>query len=388
LDGKCDCPACSKKSIDKDLRELVNFDIPDTPHVFAFHMPPDGASGQLVEKPFSNNMSLLQPASGSSQNRHRPTNCELSRNKTGKRRRIRAKGSESNALKLMKDILQSNGDLSAELLARVKELVDKEEGSHDLNPTEPSPHQHETDFASSLSQSAASFIEASRTRNELQLRHNQTSCGSSSASCAPCMSMTRSINEPIPSYFDFRRASQSQTAVSVSSGPSSPSYDFKTINTSLVGSHRARHSDSTLYQCTFKSCDGMFWSKSDWKRHEESVHKQRYMCMECGAGIADPRGGYACGLCLASHFASLDDVKIHTIHCEEARKVGKSFTRKDNLRNHLREDHDQLIPSEDAFHWVFDVDSDWTLQCGFCGDALNDVCIISKYSLFAFWTDS
>jgi hypothetical protein len=385
LDGKCNCPACSKKSFDKDLRELVNFDFPDTPHVFAFHMPPDGASGQLVEKPFSSNMSLLQPAPGSSQNRHRPINCELSRNKNGKRRKIREKSSESNVLKFMTDILQTNGDISAaELLARVKQSVEIEEGLNHLNPTEPSSHQQETNFARSSSQSAASFIEASRTRNGLQLRHNQTSFGSSSASCAPRRSMTRSIDEPFPSDFDFRTASQSQTAVSVCSGPSSPSYDFKTINTGLVGPHRARHSTSTLYQCTFKSCDGMFWSKSDWKRHETSVHKQRYMCMECGAGLADSRGGYACGLCFASPFASLDAVKTHTVQCEEARKVGKSFTRKDNLRNHLREDHDQPKPSEDAFQWVFDVNSDWTLQCGFCGDALNDVCIISKYSLFAF----
>jgi hypothetical protein len=76
---------------------------------------------------------------------------------------------------------------------------------------------------------------------------------------------------------------------------------------------------------------------------------------------------------LGGSFATLDAVKMHTIQCEEARKVGKSFTRKDKLRNHLREDHGQLIFSEDAFDWVYDVDSDWPRECGFCGDHLNDV---------------
>ena len=407
-DGKCNCPVCSKKSFDKDLRELVNFDIPDAPHVFAFHMPPDGISGQLDSNSFSNDMSLLQPPPGSSHNRLRPINRELCRNKSGKRGRLGEKSPDANVMALMKEVLQSGGTLSPELLIRIQHSVDKGERSHHPNSTMLSSRRQETGFASpsfspnpfmsmrhptsessshrqgarvasSSYYSAAPFMDAGGARNELQPRHQETGLASSSANSTPFMGVGRSMNENIPSDFNLFTTSQSQSASSVSSILSSRSHDSKTTNNTLVGSRRTRQSNFTLYQCTFKLCDKTFPSKSDWKRHEESVHKQRYMCMECGTGLADPRGGYACGLCWAGPFASLDAVKIHTIQCEEAQKVGKSFARKDKLRNHLREDHGQLIFSEDAFSWVYDVDSDWPRECGFCGDPLNDVCIFSQH---------
>ena len=108
------------------------------------------------------------------------------------------------------------------------------------------------------------------------------------------------------------------------------------------------------------------------------------MCMECGAGLSDPRGGYSCGMCFANPFTNLVAVKMHTIQCEEAQKAGKSFMRKDDLRNHLKDDHGQVIFSEDAFDWVYDVDSEWPRKCGFCRDSLNDVCIDSWYFLLPF----
>jgi Zinc finger, C2H2 type len=406
LNGKCDCSACTKKSLDKDLRELIDSEIPDALHVFAFHMPPDGIPGQSNATPSSNDLSILRLGPASSQNRNKPLNRDFSRGKSGKRRKIREKSPESNPLALMKEILQSDGTLSPELLTKIQKLVEKEEQSQNTGPTtlpsrgqeksvasstyspggfasmrysirESPSQQQETTFPSSSSKFAIPFTGTSFAKNGLQSCHPSTGLVNSSANPAPFMGMGRSISGHIPSDFDFIATSQSQTASSLSSVPSSRNHDVQTSNTTFVGAHTARLFSSTLYQCTFKGCDKVFPTKSNWKRHEESFHKQRYMCKECCAGLAYPPRGYTCGLCLEGHFAGLEEVKVHTIQCDEAQKVGKSFTRKDNLRTHLRDRHDQLIFSEEDFDWVFDVESDWPRECGFCGCILNDVCIYS-----------
>jgi len=369
-------------------------------------MPPDGISGQWRANPFSNDLSILQLGPTSSQNRSKPLDHDFSRDKSGKRQRIRENSPESDPLALMKEILQSNGTLSAELLTKIQKSVEKEERSQNTGPItlasrrqeknvtgpsynhrrfismhhsirESSSRQQKTAFPSSSSKSAIPFMGTSFAKDQLQSCHRGTGFVSSSANQAPFIDIGRSINGHIPSDFNLIATSQSQTASSLSSVPSPRSRDVQTSNTTFVGAHTTKLFSSTLYQCTFKDCDKIFQTKSDWKRHEESFHKQRYMCKECCAGLAYPPRGYTCGLCLKGHFNNLEEVKAHTIQCDEAQKVGQSFTRKDNLRTHLRDRHEQLIFNEDDFSWVFDVESDWPRECGFCGDILNDVCIYS-----------
>jgi hypothetical protein len=376
-------------------------------------MPADGISGQSNANPVSNDLSMLQLGPASSQNRIRPPNYDFSKSKPGKRRKIRENTPESNLLALMKEISQTDGTVSPELLTKIKKLVEKEERSQTTGPTtlpsrrqekkiagssynpgrftsirhsirESSSHQQETAFPSSSSESSIPLMSTNFARNELQSCNPGTGFVSSSGNPVPFMGMGRSINEHIPLDFNLIATSESQTASSLSSFPSSTSHDAKTSNTTFVGAHTTRLFSSTFYQCTFKGCDKMFPTKSEWKRHEESFHKQRYMCKECCAGLAYPPRGYTCGLCLEGHFTDLEEVKMHTIKCDEAQKVGQSFTRKDNLRTHLRDGHDRLIFSEDDFDWVFDVESDWPRECGFCGDILNDVCIYSQRVLSSF----
>jgi hypothetical protein len=119
--------------------------------VFAFHMPPDDVSEQLDTNSFSNNMSLLQPAPGHSQNRLKSTKPELSRPKSGKRRRIGEKCPDLNSVTLMKEVLQSGGTVSPELLARIQRSVDEEERSHHPSQATRSsrPRRQETKSASS-----------------------------------------------------------------------------------------------------------------------------------------------------------------------------------------------------------------------------------------------
>lgn len=381
--GKWHCSACSKKPFDKDLGELVNFGIPDALHVCAFHMPPDSISEQLDCNSFCNDMSLLRPPLGSSQNRQRHVNRKLYGDKSGKRRRIREKSPDSSAEALLKEVLQSAQSgvpLPPELLARMKLSVDGEDRSHDSRPLMVLPRRQDTNFASSGSNFAAPFADARAASNEFQSLHLETTLTGSSSRPGPSTGMGCTINAP--SEYEITGTPQSQNARSVSSVPSSRSHGSKTSSTTLLGNaalHRTRHSNSTLYQCTFELCDTTFSSKSDWKRHEESVHKQRYMCMhmECGAGMEDTlRGGYACAsFCLEGPFASLEDVKMHTIKCEAAQQAGVSFTRKDKLRTHYRKKHGQEIVDEDDLNWVYDIAIDWPRQCGFCGDPLNDVCV-------------
>jgi hypothetical protein len=338
-------------------------------------MPPDDVSEQLDTNSFSNNISLLQPAPGHSQNRLKSTKPELSRPKSGKRRRIGEKCPDLNSVTLMKEVLQSGGTVSPELLARIQRSVDEEERSHHPSQATRSsrPRRQETKSASSNFKPSP-FTGMGPSVNESSSHRQGTSFADSSANPTPFIDTRNSINQQDLSDFDPIARSQFQIATSASSVPTPRDHDFKTRNSNL-----------TLYQCTFKLCDKIFPSKSDWKRHEESVHKQRYMCMECGAPLADPRGGYACGLCLEAPFASLDYVKMHTIQCEEAQNAGKSFTRKDHLREHLRDKHGQLRFSKDAFDWVYDVDSDWPRECGFCGDPLYDVCIL--WPIFSPFSD-
>jgi hypothetical protein len=371
------------------LRNFIDFDIPNAPPVFAFHMPPNSIPEQLDSESFSNDMLLLQPPPNSGQNRRRPVNCEPPKNTPEKKRRLREARTDSNAddaMALLEEVLQSEKGavLSPELLARIQQSVGKKSSPNLPSTARSSTTQHETDFASSSCHSPVPSMDAGLAGADTLPDHQERNIGSSSSNLGLSMAPRRWLNEHIPYDFRFKASSNSQTAASASSVLFSRSHGSKRSSTTLTGnfgSHRRRNSNSTLYQCTFELCEKSFLSKSDWKRHEESVHKQRYMCMECGSGIQDTRrGGYACGsFCLAGPFATLEDVKVHTIQCKTAQESGKSFTRKDHLRDHFRKHHGSVIVNEGELGWAYDVDSDWPRECGFCGTPLNEVLLFSLY---------
>lgn len=92
-----------------------------------------------------------------------------------------------------------------------------------------------------------------------------------------------------------------------------------------------------LFQCTF--CTDRFKSKYDWSRHEKSLHLslEKWICAPLGDVITSSASGQRqCVYC-----DELDPSKEHLdAHnhrtCEEKGREGRTFYRKDHLRQHLR----------------------------------------------------
>lgn len=365
LSGKCSCSACSKRSMDKELDELAGRSIPDVPHVFAFRMPEYRAPEQ------SNNHSFLHDVHAELES----VNCEPPRNIRQKRRKMQE--SAPTATELMKRVLEAHGPISPELRAQLQLSVAEAESSGNYSQ-KLQPHDCDAnDLRASTSRANALPTGMGSTRSNSRLRHYQSNTENCSSTAA--LATMPAIIRSVPNYMMQSEATAERSSEPVLVCGARP------IQPLLLETHGARQGQllgAVQYPCTFEMCDKSFHSKSDWKRHEKSVHKkQRYMCLECATGVDDPRGGYACGLCLSGPFRSADIVKRHTVNCEDAQRIGISLTRKDNLRTHLRERHHQHTFSTDAFDWVFEIDSDWAQECGFCGDPFTDVSIFASYPL-------
>lgn len=365
--------------MDKELDELAGRSIPDVPHVFAFQMPEHCAPEQLNNQSFLNDAPLLP---SSFRDVHAPLeiiDCEPPKNIRAKKRKIQE--SVPTARELIKRVLEARGPISPELRAQLQLSVAKAEGSESYDQTT-QPHCREGASSGAPTSLANAPTGICGTTNNCRLRHNQANPVNSSSTTK--LATKPATTQPIPDYII-----ESEPAVAKSSDPVLI-HGPRQIQPTPFRPHRTRQLlIAVQYTCTFELCDKSFPSKSDWKRHEKSVHKkQRYMCLECATGVDDPRGGYACGLCLSGPFGSVDIVKRHTINCEDAQRIGISFTRKDNLRTHLRERHNQRTFSTDAFDWVFEVDSDWARECGFCGDPFTDVSIFAICPSFIFCSSS
>jgi hypothetical protein len=132
----------------------------------------------------------------------------------------------------------------------------------------------------------------------------------------------------------------------------------------------SRHAKTkTIYQCTYPKCVKSFISFHDWKRHEEiEKHwlQKRYMCLECDIAIADPENIISCAFCLVS-LSSLDDAKLHSLQCQDAKDNNRTFARKDKFRDHLRDEHMIANIQEYMESWTFSIESNWPRRCGFCG---------------------
>ncbi|KAF8850276.1 hypothetical protein BDZ45DRAFT_196697 [Acephala macrosclerotiorum] len=131
-------------------------------------------------------------------------------------------------------------------------------------------------------------------------------------------------------------------------------------------------SSGKIFHCTWPACQYASSSAMDWKRHEETHWPQkRYMCLECTSSAPDSS---KCPYCLYFYpLHTQSDPSEHLLHCESAKRNGRTFARKDKLSEHLQKDHS--IPPSSAMsraaNCVFGIDSGWTRQCGFCGILLD-----------------
>lgn len=392
-DGKfINCASCSSKEIDKDFYELLGHSVPHASPTFQFYMPLGSAPGELDNPSLSNDIPLPPPITGNVQTQLEPLNCEPPRHTRRKRKRIRESSPVLNMRELMKEfsellkeVLETPGPVSPELRAKIQLSVAKEEILEHHKPITHPPRREDTDFAGPMSHTLASPIAITNQRNELQLWNQQgraDTCNST-ARFAHGPTTKPPVADYIESDDNLMASAQPQPHTTASTSNSIlQGSDLRPIDLAPPSLHEVQQPTSIVYPCTSKKCSNKtFSSKYDWKRHEES-HKQHYMCMDCAAGLEDPRGWYACGICRDHPFPNLDAVKMHTVQCKQAQRFSKSFSRIDNLRTRLRSYHGQHTFSQDAFNGVFETDSDWWRECGFCGIIFNNVRIFSKHLYF------
>ncbi|KAI4715342.1 hypothetical protein E4T48_08469 [Aureobasidium sp. EXF-10727] len=125
-----------------------------------------------------------------------------------------------------------------------------------------------------------------------------------------------------------------------------------------------------IYQCTF--CTDTFVTKYDWQRHEKTLHLslEKWICCPLGPETLDPvTGKVICAYCCAPE-PTKDHIESHNHRqCLDKGFEGRTFYRKDHLRQHLRLVHEsKLLPHmEDWKTALTNVNS----RCGFCEKRFN-----------------
>ena len=125
-----------------------------------------------------------------------------------------------------------------------------------------------------------------------------------------------------------------------------------------------------LFYCTKKNCGYSTHICTDWKRHEEGEKhwpQERFMCLECPRTLPpmDISGSPLCEFC-NSPFGFGEVPRAHYLRCASARQDGTTFSRKDHLIPHLREEHGLTFTNLHIITWRYSIDSRWPRQCGFC----------------------
>ncbi|KAH8129503.1 hypothetical protein LI328DRAFT_159845 [Trichoderma asperelloides] len=121
------------------------------------------------------------------------------------------------------------------------------------------------------------------------------------------------------------------------------------------------------YQCTF--CTETFKTKHDWQRHEKSLHLslERWVCTPYGPiQFCSERNCLACVYC-GSKNPSLEHTEQHNdFVCTERSLDGKTFYRKDHLRQHLNIVHGVKFQKWPMNGWKASTPKIRS-RCGFCG---------------------
>lgn len=327
-----------------------------------FAWPTNDIPEPLNPTAFSTDSSLLYPG---------PTVPELvpgyqpdGATRPGKRRRKSTSSQETKkaqALALLKEVLPDD------LFAKVRQLI--EEGSQASQGIEAAHHLRQM----ILEKNVASPKKVSYT--------NRQPWGSSYLSARNSKpSVNTSSNSQEDSCITVQYAQHSGLV----SAASSSCHDETSSNRTILD--RNDLEQRTMYSCTFPSCvktngSKYQWkTKYHWKRHEESIHKRRFMCKECkeceeceehNSPILQSSGVYGCSLCL-EQLVDLEAANFHVALCDMPKSERKEYGRIDHLRNHLRKKHGILEVNEDAFDMFYDLDTEWTRECGFCGVNFHD----------------
>jgi hypothetical protein len=125
-----------------------------------------------------------------------------------------------------------------------------------------------------------------------------------------------------------------------------------------------------IFQCTF--CTDTFTTKYDWQRHEKTLHLslEKYICCPLGPETLNTATGRTvCSYCHEPE-PTKDHIESHNHRqCLDKGFAGRTFYRKDHLRQHLRLVHEmKLLPHmEDWKTTLTNINS----RCGFCDKRFN-----------------
>lgn len=125
------------------------------------------------------------------------------------------------------------------------------------------------------------------------------------------------------------------------------------------------------YQCTF--CTETFKTKHDWQRHEKTLHLslERWICTpDEPIQFCTERNCLVCVYC-GSKNPSLEHTEQHNdFVCTERPLDGKTFYRKDHLRQHLNIVHGAKFQKWPMNEWKASTPKIRS-RCGFCGILMN-----------------
>ena len=173
----------------------------------------------------------------------------------------------------------------------------------------------------------------------------------------------------------FSHASSDSIAWSYQSGESLP---FQLLTNTASNrsrkkrAHRRSLQNERRYQCTF--CIDTFNTKYDWSRHERSVHLslESWICTPKLAetlqtGHDEPSS--SCKFCSLSS-PPPSHMEAHEFDiCATRPQTGRTFSRKDHLRQHLRKFHHcTRLPNVDVCRFEL---NNVRSHCGFCGLVLE-----------------
>jgi hypothetical protein len=127
------------------------------------------------------------------------------------------------------------------------------------------------------------------------------------------------------------------------------------------------------YFCT--ECHDAFIGKGEWVRHENAKHDPQFfwICMLEDPAVQTP-SGWKCAFCdLTSTRPVMNEhlVRVHNIQlCTNKPLTSRRWTRKDKLKQHLKQVHSLADNSEGWKHWHRASERKYGYTCGYCGASL------------------